>query len=84
MTKTMTIREEAKETALDGFCGSCSAVGCNSHDICDGYQDEVKRLMLELACDEEIEEACYWTKAYNSRDTFEAANGPVDLYGDVE
>ena len=48
---TQTLREEAEQLVDSDFCGGCDAIGCNSQDICDGYKEEVERVMKDMAED---------------------------------
>ncbi len=48
----MILRDQAEDTVRDGLCSACDAIGCNSEDWCDGFQDAVVDLLQEWAKEE--------------------------------
>ena len=43
----MTLKDDAEQEARQGFCGGCSAIGCNNEDICDGFKEEIDSIVNE-------------------------------------
>jgi hypothetical protein len=50
----MTLREEAEQIVESEFCGACDGgeVNCGMQDICDGYKEEVERVLKEWATED--------------------------------
>jgi hypothetical protein len=45
-----TLKEEAEELVEAEFCGACDGgeVNCGMQDSCDGYKEEVERVIKEM------------------------------------
>jgi len=52
----MTLREDAKQMAREGFCADCKGFSCElngDEDICDGFKEEVDSILREWKAEKE-------------------------------